>query len=333
MLMDKNFLEKIFESSGKNKIFIIGDVMLDRYLMGDVTRISPEAPVQVFDIRNSDYRLGGAANVSYNIRTLSADPFLIGVIGDDNEGVLLKDAMSELNINTDGLIIEKGRPTTSKTRVISDSHHLLRIDSESKDDISEETILKALSLLEKHKKDTDIIILQDYNKGVLTKEFIKKVMDFAVANNIKILVDPKFENFFEFKNTYLFKPNRKELEDALGKKIKSEGDVEVFALELMEKLNSQNIILTLGEEGMMIFENHNGELKKEKIPTNARKVADVSGAGDTVISTIAVCLAGGASLKDAAVISNYAAGLVVEEVGIVPVYKDKLIAHITKENT
>ncbi|HMQ68770.1 MAG TPA: D-glycero-beta-D-manno-heptose-7-phosphate kinase [Ignavibacteria bacterium] len=329
--MDKNFLEKIFNSSDKNKIFIIGDVMLDRYLMGDVNRISPEAPVQVFDIISSDFRLGGAANVSYNIRTLGADPFLIGVIGDDNEGVLLRNAMNDLLINTDGLIIENGRPTTSKTRVISDSHHLLRIDSESKDDISDDTVKNIISLLEKHKDETGIIILQDYNKGVLTIDLIKKVIDFAINNNIRVLVDPKFEHFFEFKNTYLFKPNRKELEDALGKKIKSQEDVENFALELMQKLNSENIILTLGEEGMMIFENHNGELKKEKIPTKARKVADVSGAGDTVISTIAVCLAGGASLKDAAIISNYAAGLVVEEVGIVPVYRDKLIDHITKE--
>lgn len=331
--MDKNFLEQIFSSSDKNKIFIIGDVMLDRYLMGDVTRISPEAPVQVFDIKNSDYRLGGAANVSYNIRTLGADPFLIGVIGDDNEGVLLREAMNSLEINTEGLIIEIDRPTTSKTRVISDSHHLLRIDSESKDDISAESVNNIISLLEKHKNETGIIILQDYNKGVLTKDLIKKVIDFSITNNLKVLVDPKFENFFEFKNTYLFKPNRKELEDALGKKIKSTEDVEKFALELMGKLNSENIILTLGEEGMMIFENHNGSLKKEKIPTNARKVADVSGAGDTVISTIAVCLAGGASLKDAAIISNFAAGLVVEEVGIVPVLKDKLISHIVKEKS
>ncbi|MBP9191128.1 MAG: D-glycero-beta-D-manno-heptose-7-phosphate kinase [Ignavibacteria bacterium] len=329
--MDKNFLEKIFSSSDKNKIFIIGDIMLDRYLMGDVNRISPEAPVQVFDIKHSDYRLGGAANVSYNIKTLGADPFLIGVIGDDNEGSLLKDAMKELNINTDGLIVEKGRPTTSKTRVISDSHHLLRIDSESKEDISIDTLNSIVSLLEKYKNETGIIILQDYNKGVLTKELIKNVISFSNSNNIKLLVDPKFENFFEFKNTYLFKPNRKELEDALGKKIKSSEDVELFALELMNELRSENIILTLGEEGMLIFENHNGSLKKIKIPTKARKVADVSGAGDTVISTIAVCLAGGASLEDAAIISNYAAGLVVEEVGIVPVYKDKLISHIAKE--
>lgn len=324
-------IDKIFGSSDTKKIYIIGDVMLDRYLLGDVTRISPEAPVQVFDIRNSEYRLGGAANVSYNVRTLGADPFIIGVIGEDNEGKLLIDAMKKLDIDTGGLLNEKDRPTTCKTRVISDSHHLLRIDSESKSDISEDTEKNILSLLGKNAEEIGIIILQDYNKGVLTKNLIKNISEFASKKKIRILVDPKFENFFEFQNAYLFKPNRKELEDALGKKIKNPEDIDLFAQELMEKLNCENIILTLGEQGMMIIEKMNGGIKKEKIPTKARKVADVSGAGDTVISTIAVCLAGGASLRDAAVISNYAAGLVVEEVGIVPIYRKNLIEHITRE--
>ncbi|MDQ3022233.1 MAG: D-glycero-beta-D-manno-heptose-7-phosphate kinase [Bacteroidota bacterium] len=329
--MDKQFLEKIFNSSKDKKIFIIGDIMLDRYLLGDVNRISPEAPVQVFDIQKSEHRLGGAANVSYNVRTLGANPFLIGVIGDDNEANILIDAMKDLSIETNGLIKENHRPTTSKTRVISESHHLLRIDSESKNDISSDTEKKILSLLEKNINEIGVIILQDYNKGVLTKNLIYKVSEFARKNNLRVLVDPKFDNFFEFKESYLFKPNRKELEDALGKKIKSPEDIDSFTEELIRKLNCQNIILTLGEHGMMIFENSNGRLKKEKIGTKARKVADVSGAGDTVISTIAVCLAGGASLRDAAVISNYAAGMVVEEVGIVPIFRDALIENIIKE--
>lgn len=329
--MDKKYLNKIFSNSGNKEIYVIGDVMLDRYLLGDVTRISPEAPVQVFDIRDSEYKLGGAANVSYNIKTLGANPFLIGIIGDDIEGNLLAEKMKEMGISTEGLIREKNRPTTCKTRVISDAHHLLRIDSESKNDISDETEKNILSLLESNNAKIGIIILQDYNKGVLTKSLIRKVIEFAEKNDKKVLVDPKFDNFFEYKNSYLFKPNRKELEDALGKKIKNKDDVLTFVEELISKLNCENIILTLGEEGMMIFENSNGKMKKENIGTKARKVADVSGAGDTVISTVAVCLAGGASLRDAAIISNYAAGLVVEEVGIVPIYKDALIDNITKE--
>jgi len=329
--MNKKFLKKIFDNSKKKKIFIIGDVMLDRYLLGDVTRISPEAPVQVFDIRKSEFRLGGAANVAYNVKTLGADPALIGVMGEDGEGKLLIDEMNKLSLNINGLITEKGRPTTCKTRVISDSHHLLRIDSESKEDISNESENKIIELLEKNLSKIGIIILQDYNKGVLTKNLIQKVSEFAGKNKLRILVDPKFENFFEFKNVYLFKPNRKELEDALGKKAKQNGDLDEFAGEIMNKLNCENLILTLGEHGMMILENTNGKLKKEIIQTKARKVADVSGAGDTVISTIAVCLAGGADIKDSALISNYAAGIVVEEVGIIPIYKDILIEYILKE--
>lgn len=331
--MDIKFLENIFAIAKDKKIFIIGDLMLDRYLLGDVSRISPEAPVQVFDINKSEYRLGGAANVGYNVKTLGSNPILIGVIGEDIEGELLFEEVNNLGFDTSGLIKESGRPTTCKTRVISNSHHLLRIDSESKNDIRPDTEKRILDFLVKNASETGIIILQDYNKGVLTKNLIHHISEFSIKREIRVLVDPKFDNFFEFKNVYLFKPNKKELEDAFGKKLKQLADLDIFSTELMEKLDCENIILTLGEHGMMILERRNGELRKENIETKARKVADVSGAGDTVISTLAVCLAGGANLKDAAIISNYAAGLVVEEVGIVPVYKDNLIAHITKEQS
>jgi len=333
--MNKTFLEKIFNNSKDKKIFIIGDIMLDRYLLGDVTRISPEAPVQVFDIRKSEYRLGGAANVGYNVKTLGAEPVLIGIAGDDNEGNLLLDEMNKLSLETKGIIFEKGRPTTCKTRVISDSHHLLRIDSESNDEISKESNQKILNYLECNIKDIGVIILQDYNKGVLSKELIHLICEFAKKNNLKVLVDPKFDNFFEFKDVFLFKPNRKELEDAFGKKAKNIEEFDDFADQLINKINCENIILTLGENGMMIFENkkesNSGKFRKFKIETKAMSVADVSGAGDTVISTIAVCLAGGANVMDATAIANYAAGIVIKEVGIVPIYKDVLIDYILRE--
>ncbi len=329
--MDRKFLENIFSRSKDKKIFIIGDIMLDRYLLGDVTRISPEAPVQVFDIRKSEYRLGGAANVGYNVKTLGSNPVLIGIIGEDPEGLLLKEEMEKLSLNTDGLIIENSRPTTCKTRVISDSHHLLRIDSESKSDISSVSKMKIMNYLNHHSGDIGVIILQDYNKGVLSKDLINDITGFAVKNGIKVLVDPKFDNFFEYKNTYLFKPNRKELEDAFGRKAKLTEEFDDFVNELIKKINCENLVLTLGELGMIIYENTNGNMKKIKIDTKAMKVADVSGAGDTVISTIAVCIAGGADIKDAAIISNYAAGIVIKEVGIVPIFRDDLIENILKE--
>lgn len=331
--MDKRYVEDLLNNSKNKKIFIIGDVMLDKYMIGEVTRVSPEAPVQVFDIRESDFKLGGAANVSHNVKSLGAYPFLIGAIGNDEEAERFKEVMSAYGQDTSGLITEEGRPTTAKTRVIADSHHLLRIDSESKEDINQKSEERILDLLESRSSEIDIIILQDYNKGVLTPGLIKKVMDFATKKNIKTLVDPKFFNFFDYKNAYVFKPNRKEFEQALGKKVSNDEDLLKYSEELVEKLNCKYLVLTLGEQGMMIFEKTNGEVKYQKINTRARRVADVSGAGDTVISTIAVCLAGGASVADAVTISNYAAGIVVEEVGIVPIDKQKLIDSIPENNT
>jgi len=325
--MDKKHIERIFKKAEKKKITIIGDSMLDRYIFGDVNRISPEAPVQVFDISKSENKLGGAANVSYNIKTLGADPYLIGVIGDDETGDILKEEMSLLKIDTDGLIVDKKRPTTSKTRIISDSHHLLRIDSESKKDIPLEIENKILEKLENIK--TDYVILQDYNKGVLTKRLIRRIIEKSKSHNFKILVDPKFENFFEFKDTFIFKPNKKEIEDALGRKSKSPDDLDDMAKLLLHKLNCDNVVLTLGENGMRIYEKANGGVIIDSVKTHAVKVADVSGAGDTVISTIAFALTGGADVHTSVLMSNIAAGLVVEEVGIVPIYKKDLLNKLT----
>ncbi|MBL7129665.1 MAG: D-glycero-beta-D-manno-heptose-7-phosphate kinase [Ignavibacteria bacterium] len=331
--MEIENIEKILAAAKDKRICIIGDVMLDIYMLGDVNRISPEAPVQVFDIMKNEPKLGGAANVGLNVKTLGANPFLIGVIGNDSEAHTLKKVMENLGQDTSGLITEENRPTTCKTRVIADSHHLLRIDSESKSEISKETEDKILDLLKSHSSDFDIMILQDYNKGVLTKSIISRIINFAKESGIRILVDPKFENFFEYKNTYIFKPNRKELEDAFGKKAKIESELVSLCKELIKKVNCENLILTLGGEGIKIFQSSDGDIKIDSFGTRARKVADVSGAGDTVISTIAVCLAGGASLQDSVVISNFAAGLVCEEVGIVPIENEQLKKYIAEHSS
>lgn len=328
--MSAQRLQEILENAQGKRIYVIGDVMLDKYLLGEVNRISPEAPVQVFDIKKSEHKFGGAANVSLNIKELGAEPFLVGVIGTDNEGTVLLSEMAKLNKNTAGMITESTRPTTTKTRVIADSHHLLRIDSESKNNISAESEKKILDLLKKDSGKIDIIILQDYNKGVLTQSLIEKVVKFANDNKIKVLVDPKFYNFFEYKNVFLFKPNRKELEEALGKKTNDIDEIKKLAEELIDKINCTYLVLTLGDKGVMLFEKSNGKTKIEKIETVAREVADVSGAGDTVISTIAVCLAGGGTVSEAVKFANYAAGIVVEEVGIVPITKEKLLNHLNE---
>ena len=326
-------IEKILSSAKNKKICIIGDVMLDRYMLGDVNRISPEAPVQVFDIKKSEPKLGGAANVSLNVKTLGANPFLIGVVGDDSEAVILKRVMKKLKQDTNGLIVENSRPTTCKTRVIADAHHLLRIDSESKSDITKDTENKILNILNSNAEEIDIIILQDYNKGVLTKSLIPRITKFAKAYKIKILVDPKFDNFFEYKNAFIFKPNRKELEDAFAKKAKDDKELIKICNELIKRIKCDNLVLTLGEAGIKIFKASNGDVRIDSFKTRARKVADVSGAGDTVISTLAVCLAGGASLQDSVIISNFAAGLVVEEVGIVPIENQQLKQYIVEHSS
>lgn len=329
--MNNKNIEKLFRNAEGKKICIIGDVMLDRYMFGDVSRISPEAPVQVFDLKKVENKLGGSSNVSLNVKTLGAEPFLIGVIGDDETGDLLKSVMKEKGQSTDGLIVDKIRPTTCKTRVISDSHHLIRIDSESKEDISKKTESRIIDTLNSIINEYELIILQDYNKGVLSKSLIKKIIEISNHKKKRVLVDPKFENFFEFKDSFIFKPNRKEIEDAFGRKSRSPEDLDDMVISLLDKLNCKNVVLTLGEHGMRIYQRVKGKVKINSIQTRARKVADVSGAGDTVISTIAFCLAGGANVHDSVFISNIAAGLVVEEVGIVPIYKNELFNHLKSE--
>lgn len=326
--MLKRKIKDIFKDISSKKICVIGDLMLDIYLFGDVKRISPEAPVQVFEKNISEPKLGGAANVGLNIVSLGAKAYMLGVIGNDNEGKILLKEFKKNKIETEGIIKVSDRPTTSKTRVIASSNHLIRIDAESKAKISPAVENKILSVLKKNVKKFDIIILQDYNKGVLTKNLIKNIIKIANTNKLRVLVDPKFDNFFEFEKVFAFKPNRKELEDATGKKPQNDNEINDLALSVMKKMKLYNLILTLGENGIRIFEKSTEKIKISSIPTRARKVADVSGAGDTVISTIAVCLAGGADLNDAVQIANFAAGMVVEEVGIVPVFKDALINNI-----
>ncbi|RMD49930.1 MAG: D-glycero-beta-D-manno-heptose-7-phosphate kinase [Ignavibacteria bacterium] len=320
-----NELKKNFEN--KN-IAVIGDMMLDAYFWGDTKRISPEAPVPVIEIDEEFFRFGGAANVALNLSTLKANPFPFGIIGDDNDGEIFKKLMNDANINPEGIICDSSRPTTSKARVIAANQHVVRIDKESKAEINEETEKKLLDSFMNIVDNLDAVILQDYNKGVLTKNLIKSVIDVCNQKDIIVTVDPKFLNFFEYKNVTVFKPNKKETEDAFGTKIMNDDDLENLGKELKRKLNSKYVLLTLGEKGIALF--GNGEDIK-RIPTKARKVADVSGAGDTVISTLTVALSAGAEIEEASYLANYAGGLVCEEVGIVPIDIDKLFLSVEKD--
>src|SRR5690606_5140799 len=311
-----NDLKKNFDGL---KIAVVGDMMLDCYFWGDVKRSSPEAPVQVVEIENEFFRFGGAANVALNILKLGGIPVPVGVIGYDNYGTIFTSLINETRISAEGIIVDESRPTTAKTRVIAQNQHVVRIDKESKQYLDKKTQQKLFSYLEKIAGGLDGIILQDYNKGVMTPSLIEKIIELANKNNVLVTVDPKFNNFFHYKNVTVFKPNRKEAEDVLGIKIKSDEDITAAGEKLLERLNAKYILLTLGESGIAVFEKGK---KEKRMPTKARKVADVSGAGDTVISTLTIALAAGADILEASYLANYAGGLVCEEVGIVPSEKE-----------
>jgi len=321
-----NDLKKGFD--GK-RIAVIGDMMLDGYFWGDVKRISPEAPVPVLEVEDEFFRFGGAANVAYNILTLGGIPIPVGVIGNDTYGQIFSSLLKEKKIDSAGIVIDNERPTTTKTRVIANNQHVVRIDKESKAYINNHIESKILYFIESEVNKIDGIILQDYNKGILTPSLISKIISIANKKNILITVDPKFDNFFEYKNVTVFKPNRKETETVLGIRIKSDKDISSAGRNLLQKLNSKYVLLTLGEGGIAVFEKGD---KERRMPTKAIKVADVSGAGDTVISTLTIGLAAGADIYEACFLANYAAGIVCGEVGIVPIEKDLLFKTVLKEN-
>ena len=321
-------LNSLKENFKGKRIAVIGDMMLDQYFWGDVKRISPEAPVPVVEVDDEFARFGGAANVALNILKLGGIPLPIGIIGNDNDGKIFKSLMTQAGINNTGIIVDKKRPTTSKLRVIAGKQHVVRIDKENKEYIGKEVENKIINFLRKNINSLDGIILEDYNKGVLTKKVIAAAIELANSKNKIITVDPKFENFFEYKNVTVFKPNRKEAQDAFGTRIKNEKDLLSVGKKLIENLNPKYALLTLGEKGICLFEK-NKEMKS--VPTKARKVSDVSGAGDTVISTLTIALAAGANIYEAAYLANYAGGLVCEEVGIVPIECNYLFSTVSKE--
>lgn len=311
------------------RIAIIGDMMLDIYFWGDVKRISPEAPVPVVEVENEIFRFGGAANCALNILYLGGIPEPIGIIGYDNFGTIFRSLLSDAKISPKGIIVDESRPTTAKTRVIADNQHVVRVDRESKEYISEELQNNLYDYFSSISDSIDGVILQDYDKGVLPESLITKIIELANHKNILITVDPKFNNFFSYKNVSVFKPNKKEAGDKLGIKIKTDKDISNAGKLLLEKLNAKNILLTLGEAGIAVFEKDKPE---RRMPTKAMKVADVSGAGDTVISTLTMALAAGADIVEASYLANYAGGIVCGEVGIVPIESEKLFETILKDS-
>jgi D-beta-D-heptose 7-phosphate kinase/D-beta-D-heptose 1-phosphate adenosyltransferase len=296
--------------------------MLDRYYWGSVHRVSPEAPVPVVEVDTESVRFGGAANVANNIQALGGRAFLIGLVGDDHPGEMFKKMLSDQGLDTGGIVIDAERPTTIKTRVIAAGQHVVRIDNESKRDCPGLLRTRLIDAVRSNIRSLDGIIIEDYNKGVVTRDLIHAVIAAANEHGKPVTVDPKFNNFFEYKNVTVFKPNRREVEEALGGKLKTGTEVERAGKSLLESLNARNVLLTRGEEGMSLFQS-DGTITH--FPTTAGEVQEVSGAGDTVISTLTMALVAGGGITESCILANCAGGVVVGAVGIVPILPEQLL--------
>ncbi len=318
-MVKKSRLIEILESFKNIKIAVIGDMMLDDYIIGSVDRISPEAPVPVVNVVEERFVLGGAANVVNNLSTLGAQTFSFGVIGDDSNGDRLTNEFAKNRINVDGIVRAEDRPTIVKRRIIAHNQQLLRLDWENKRDISPELESKLLRNLRNCIDDIDAIILSDYDKGVLTPLVAKEIIKLANEHGKIVTVDPKPKNAGNYVGATSMTPNRKEAMECIG--LNRIEDVEKLGRELKEKLNLTNLLLTRSEEGMSLFEE-----KTVTIPTFAKEVYDVTGAGDTVISVFTLAAAAGATWHEAAKIANTAAGVVVGRIGTSTVTKGEIVA-------
>lgn len=322
--MNKKELRSIFDDISKLHVVVIGDVMLDNYWWGDVERVSPEAPVPVVSLKNRESRLGGAANVALNCRALGAKVTLASITGKDHEGSLLAELAEDAGLQIDLLMQSKERITTTKTRIISRNQHMMRLDDEVNTDITTADehpfIDKVLKFLQIEKPQ--VVIFEDYNKGLLKENVINRIISHCKELGIITTVDPKLKNFFAYKNVTIFKPNLKEVREGMGKLLMqvTKDGMDVVHEELREKLNHHITFITLSDKGVYYNNSSSGI-----IPSHFRNIADVSGAGDTVIATASIIYALTKDAKLMAEVSNIAGGLVCEDVGVVPVNKDRLL--------
>lgn len=321
--------EKIIESFKGLKVLIIGDVMLDSYIWGAVERISPEAPVPIVNVKKKDFRLGGAANVALNVLALGATPILCALVGEDDDGRKLQQRMRERGMSLEGVIVSAHRPTTVKTRVIASHQHVVRVDEESDQEVNaleEQWMMERISKL---LPQCQVVIFEDYDKGAINSSIIKKTVALAINHDIPTVVDPKKRNFLAYNGVTLFKPNLKELREGMKTDIlaSNQNQVAQATARLKEKLGARGVMVTLSEHGVYI------DLDNEKIKLAAhpREIADVSGAGDTVVSVAALCTALKLDAKTIASLSNLAGGLVCQHVGVVPIDKNELMREAMRD--
>jgi D-beta-D-heptose 7-phosphate kinase/D-beta-D-heptose 1-phosphate adenosyltransferase len=314
---------------GRARILIIGDLMLDEFVWGKVSRISPEAPVPVVWVQSESVMPGGAANVANNIRALGGQVALIGVIGQDRWGSALLSDLASREIDTSG-VIHADRPTTVKTRVIAHHQQVVRVDREQRGSLPEQLIRRLIDGIAKRLPNVDAVVIEDYGKGVITRQLLEAVVPMARQHRRIITVDPKEEHFDLYHRVTVLTPNRAEAGGAVGRELETEADVERAGQELLKRLQCDGLLVTLGEHGMCLFEQGARPLR---IPTVAQEVFDVAGAGDTVIATFTLALASGASMEQAARIANAAAGIVVGKLGVATATPAELRVKLTNAAT
>jgi rfaE bifunctional protein kinase chain/domain len=312
----------IFNDFNKLKVMVLGDSMLDAYFYGNVERISPEAPVPIVNLKKKEHRLGGASNVALNLKALGAEPLIVSIKGNDRDGDTLKALIKAEKLRVSGLINDYNRCTTVKTRIIGNNHQLVRVDEEATENINKSTEDLILDTVKTHIKNMDVVILQDYNKGMLTKNVIKKTIALCNKHKVKTVVDPKFDNFFEFKHCTLFKPNKKEILGAYNVNSGDTAEVTKYAKKLRKELNAEMVMTTLSADGAILV----ADRKTHNVMAHPRKIVDVSGAGDSVVAVAALCEALDLPKNITLELANLAGGLVCEHVGVVPIDKDVLFS-------
>jgi len=304
-----------------SRIVVVGDIMIDRYVIGETERLSPEAPVPVVTVRERNAKLGGAANVAANVAALGATCSLVGVVGDDTDGAAIRQELAVARLDDRHVVTIAGRPTTSKTRIIARAQQIARIDDEVDTLLEGSDLARVIQVARDALADADALLLEDYNKGALAPPLIAAVMEIARRRGLPIVVDPKYRQFFEYAGATVFKPNRRELEGALGAAVDLK-DSRALP-EVLARLKVDNLLVTLGAEGMLLVTKDG---RPTHIPSIARRIYDVSGAGDTVTAWLGTALAAGASLREAAQLANYAAGVEVAKPGVATVSPDEVIA-------
>jgi len=322
--------KNILRGFKKKKILVIGDLILDRYIWGKVNRISPEAPVPVVEVTDENFLLGGASNVANNIAALGGRATIVGVAGNDIAGGIMMKMLEERGIQCGGVFWSSTRPTATKTRIIAHNQQVVRFDREDKEKVDGKVLKGLLGYIRSAIPNHDAVIISDYKKGVVSSELVREVLKHSRPKNVFVSVDPKVSHFYCYKNVSLITPNVMEASVASGIEIKDEKSLVNAGRALCKKISCDAVLITRGEYGMSLFEKDKGSTSAEvlpkvvHIPTVAKNVYDVTGAGDTVIATFTIAYAAGASMKEAAVISNHAAGIVVGEVGTAVVKIDQL---------